>query len=220
TIEIVQSTDGGKTFGGTKHVATFVHYGLGNSPVTGGPAGVRINSFPSVAIDGQGAICVVFAAMRTTTNSAPDRANIFFTRSIDAGNTFSVPIQLNDDGTMTTQCMPSVAVTSNGVIGAKWWDRRNDPGHDGLTDVYMTLSTDGGATFGKNFRVSDQNWLFGQVDRWVATTYHGDYDGLAASGNNFLLSWSDERNGDPDVYFTSVPSDINVQEPDFGVVPS
>jgi len=220
SIEICQSNDGGRTFGNVKRVAAFFQYGFGSTPLTGGPAGVRTNAFPSVAIDGQGAIYVVFPAKGLTSPSVGDRSNIFFTRSLDGGNTFSSPVQLNDDATTATQSMPSIAVTSNGVIGAKWWDRRNDPGHDVLTDVYMAISNDGGATFSRNFRITDQNWFFGSIDRSVNLTYHGDYDGIAASENNFFLSWSDERNGNPDVYFTTVPLTVNVQDPDFSVVPS
>src|SRR5262249_35620880 len=129
-IEIVKSMDGGKTFSSPVNAARFLQYGAGlfGSPatLTGGPAGGRTNFFPSVAIDAQGSIYVAFAARAFGPTTVPDRSNIFFTKSNDGGNTFSAPVQLNDDGTTTTQCFPSVAVTADGAIGVKWWDRRND----------------------------------------------------------------------------------------------
>ena len=220
-IVILKSTDGGQTFGAPVDVARFRPYGAGlfGSPatLTGGPGGVRTNFFPSVAIDGRGAINVVFAARSLAPTTVPDRSNIFFTRSTDGGISFSTPVQLNDDGTTTTQCFPSVAVTAGGAIGVKWWDRRNDPARDVMTDVYMTMSFDGGATFSKNFRVTDHNWMPNRVMPPVNPTYHGDYDGITAAGETFLLSWSDERSTDPDVYFTTVPSNINTTSPDFNI---
>ncbi len=95
----------------------------------------------------------------------------------------------------------------------KWWDRRNDPVNDSLTDVYMSVSADGGATFGKNLRVTDHNWVFGPSS---FGSYHGDYDGMAGDAGTFHLSWSDERGSDPDVYYAFFPSTV-AAGPDFNV---
>lgn len=206
-ITIVKSTDGGSTFSAPKSAATLISVGA----ATGGND-VRTNSFPSITIDKNGTAHVVYNA--TVIPNGSDRSDVFYTRSTNGGTTFSAPVKLNDDGTPTTQLFPSIGAASDGTLGVKWWDRRNDPLNDGLTDVYMTISRDGGASFEKNFRVTNHNWVFGPSE---LGDYHGDYDGIAADGSNFFLSWSDERGSDPDAYFAQIPMSRDANSPDFNI---
>ncbi len=208
-IGIVKSTDGGVTFSAERRVA-----GVTNISTMTGGGGVRTNSFPSMAVDKNGAVHVVYDAW---TRSLVDRSDIFYVRSTDFGNTFSSPLQLNDDGSATTQFLPSIAAASDGTLGVKWWDRRNDLSGDSLTDVYMTISHDGGASFGKNFRVTNQNWFFGPIEIGFAGGYHGDYDGITADANNFYVSWSDERNSEADAFFSQIPTTRDPNTPDFNI---
>ena len=211
-ITIVKSTDGGKTFGSPKTAASFLTIA---SDVTGGN-GVRTRSFPSMAVDKNGVVHIVYDAEPQLL--MPDRSDVFYVRSNDGGNTFSVPVRINDDTTATTQVFPAVAAAGDGTVAIKWWDRRNDPINDSLNDVYMAYSTDGGMTFGKNFRVTNANWVFGPVDLQTnASDYHGDYDGLAADGSNIYVSWSDERGAFPEAYFTLFPTNHDPNTPDFNI---
>ena len=206
-ITLTKSVDGGASFSTPKSAVLFTSVA---STLTGGN-GVRAGSFPATAVDKNGTYHLVYAAVPS--GQAVDRSDIFYVRSTDGGITFSTPVRLNDDGTATSQWSPSIAVTEDGRIGVKWWDRRNDPLNDSLTDVYMTVSADGGATFGRNVRVTDHNWVFGPS---ALGSYHGDYDGLAGDSGNFHLSWSDERGSDPDVYYAYFPSSVT-SGPDFNV---
>ncbi|MEW6735589.1 MAG: hypothetical protein AB1489_30135 [Acidobacteriota bacterium] len=223
-ISIVKSTDGGKTF--TSPIVAGRRF-LSSPSLTGGLFGVRTDNFPSMAIDQQGIVHIVYGAGVDLGGSAFDKGDIFYTKSTDAGNTFTNAIRLNDDTTSTSQSIPSVAVTDNGIIGVRWWDRRNDPISDSLTDVFMTISRDGGTSFSNNFQVTNHNWFFDPVEKenvgsaefnfTLSGNYHSDYDGIAAFGNDFFVTWSDERSGDPDVYFTKIPANYNTKTPDFSV---
>lgn len=206
-ISVVRSTDGGRTFSAPRTAASFNLM----KTVPGGNS-VRTNSYPSIAVDGSGGVHIVYAAIPS--GSTRDRGDIFYVRSTDGANSFTAPRRLNDDTTATTQLLPAIAVAADGTLGVKWWDRRNDPVNDNLTDVYMARSQDGGNSFGKNFRVTDTNWAFGPSE---FASYHGDYDDIKAQGNNFFISWSDERNSDPDVFFTQIPADRNGDLPDFNI---
>jgi hypothetical protein len=223
-ILVVKSTDGGVTFGAASVVASFFTQESilsdliqGEQVYTGGQFGVESTSYPQAVVDQSGNIGVVFEATSLSAAGPADPSNVFFTRSSDGGGSFSAPLQLNDDGGTTTQWRPSIAVTPSGVFGVKWFDRRSDPAHDSLTDVYMATSSDGGNTFSKNFRVTDTNWLFGEEDAPETIDFHGLYDTMAALGETFLCSWSDERSGKSDVYFTSVPASFDSASPDFGM---
>jgi hypothetical protein len=209
-IGIRKSTDGGKTFSAEVRIVRFI----GPRTMTGG-GGVRTNNFPSIKVDNNGTLHVVYASWTT---SALDRGDIFYVRSIDGGATFSVPTKLNDDSTTTTQFLPAMGIASDGSLGVKWWDRRDDVRNDSLTGVYMTISHDGGMTWSKNFRITDQNWVFSPIETFFASAYHGDYDGLAGDeAGNFLLCWSDERTGSSNVFFAKVPAMPAVAGPAFNI---
>ena len=180
TISIVKSTDGGRTFSTPKSIASI----FDTSNLTGGidGSGVRTNSFPSIAVDQKGTVHIVYGAtsINNLLPTGTDRSDVFYIRSTNAGNTFSSPIKINDDVTSTSQALPSLAIAADGTVGVRWWDRRNDPIFDSLTDVYMTTSTNGGASFGSNFQVNNHNWSFGALEGGIAPGYHGDYDALTA----------------------------------------
>src|SRR5262249_12066571 len=173
---------------------------------------VRANSLPDIAVGPDGSIHVVYDAQPAL--GGKDRSDIFYFRSIDRGKSFSRPDRLNDDNTNNSQLFPSVAVTSGGAVGVEWWDRRNSP-KDCLTDVYMAISRDGGNTFGPNFRVTKQNFVFTPIEATVSGGYHGDYLNITAAGETFFPSWSSEARGNPDAYMGIVPSDIDPLAPDF-----
>ena len=206
-ITVTKSTDGGATFSALKSAVLFTELA---GTLTGGND-VRCDSFPATAVDQNGTYHLVYAAV--SPGQTVDRSDIFYVRSTDGGATFSAPVRVNDDATATSQWSPAIAVAADGRIAVKWWDRRNDPVNDSLTDVYMTVSADGGATFGKNIRVTDHNWVFGPSE---LGNYHGDYDGMAGDAGIFHLSWSDERGSDPDVYYAYFPSTVTAG-PDFNV---
>ncbi len=206
-ITVTRSVDGGNTFSALKS-ATLV------SPLTGtltGGNGVAAATFPTTAVDKNGTFHLAYAAVRSGQNL--DRSDIFYVRSTDGGASFSAPVRLNDDTTTTSQWLPAITAAADGTVAVKWWDRRNDPVNDSLTDVYMTTSTDGGRTWGTNVRVTDHNWVFGPS---TLGSYHGSYDGIAADSGNFYLSWSDERGSDPDVYYATFPTNVSAG-PDFNV---
>ena len=206
-ITVTKSIDGGVTFPALKSAVLFTP---APGTLTGGN-GVDAGSVPATAVDRNGTYHLVYAAV--SPGQALDRSDIFYVRSTDGGVTFSAPVRLNDDATATSQWSPSIATTEDGRIAVTWLDRRNDPQNDSLTDVYMTISSDGGATFSRNIRVTDHNWVFGPS---ATGSDHGGHDGLAGDSGNFHLSWTDERGGDPDVYYTVFPSTVTAG-PEFNV---
>jgi hypothetical protein len=86
-------------------------------------------------------------------------SNIWFVRSLDRGKSWSAPLRVNDntdapaDGPPDYRMTPVVAVSPTGQIGVAWYDRRNDPMRM-CWDYLFALSTDGGARFGPNERIS------------------------------------------------------------------
>ncbi|TME46107.1 MAG: hypothetical protein E6I55_07955 [Chloroflexi bacterium] len=131
-------------------------------------------------------------ADQTTSNGL----DIFLSRSTDRGATWSAQRRVNDDPTGVVHdqfynWLAADAVT--GAVDLSWYDTRNDP-NSTKTDVYATSSSDGGATFAHDTRVttvmSDES-----AANPCAQTHdqYGDYEGIAAHGGSIHPVWTDAR---------------------------
>jgi hypothetical protein len=145
---------------------------------------------PSIAIDGNDNIYIVWTDNRNDTT----KSDIFFSRSIDGGLSFSPNMKVNDDNlTSIEQRTPSIA-TGNGIIGIVWSDSRNS----GYESIYYANSTDNGDSFNINRRVDDD--------------YTAPFKArpvLAINDNKIGIAWADKRNGEYDIYFANSTDDGN-----------
>jgi hypothetical protein len=113
-------------------------------------ASLRVNSFPRVDVNpNNGHVYIVYGR-----HSVPnlDSGDVLFTSSTDGGQTWSIPLRVNDDRTSNDQVFPAVVVNGQGVIGVIWYDRRRDP-NNLLIDVYSAKSTNDDVSFDANQRV-------------------------------------------------------------------
>lgn len=136
--------------------------------------------------------------------------DIFYSRSTDKGGTFSPRARLTDDPIATdfaNKYVPGISAAPNGRLDAAWADFRDDDGH--LTsNTYYTSSSDGGATWSKNLRISSQgsNRHYGQFANY--SDVRGPV-GVASDNYGAYISWDDTRNATDaapaqDVYFAAV----------------
>jgi hypothetical protein len=201
-IHISKSLDGGRTFGSDGVAETLVSkvefIGQSASPNTCEGRQVLNGyidagfEYPTMVIHPvNGEVYVVF-------DSNPvgvDESDLFFTRSIDRGLTWSDPVRLNDDSTLNDQFMPAMSIAPDGTIAVIWYDRRNDP-HNLNFDVYLTTSKDGGRTWAPNKRinsVTSQVPPLGPNFDALRPCYMGDYNDIAADQNGFYIAWGDNR---------------------------
>lgn len=201
-IMISKSIDGGKTFGAdgvdNTLVAKVEFIGEDAPPAT--CQGRRILKgfidagfeFPSLAIN------PINGEVYVTYNSNPpglDQSDVYFVRSSDGGRSWSEPIRVNNDHTVSDQFMPAMAVAPDGTIAVMWYDRRLDPNNLKF-DIYMAVSHDNGRSWLSNKRVttasSEVPPLGPNFDR-VRPCYMGDYNDIVADHENFYLAWGDNR---------------------------
>ncbi len=142
-----------------------------------------------------------------------DIGDIYYTRSLDNGDTWSIPIVLNSDqadGDNKAQWMPSLSVTAAGDVQVSWYDRRNTT--DGTNyEEWGIESPDNGDTWLADAPISDV--LIPQPeqpDPGIVACYAGDYNYASAFCNHHYVTWTDGRNPvsghfQQDVYFATVP---------------
>lgn len=143
------------------------------------------SSMPSVALDPLGRVYVAWADRGT------GNLDILVSRSADDGASWSAPVRVNDN-TTGDQWMPSLAVDPRGVVHAAWMD-----GRTGAWNVYYANSTDGGATWSANVRVTT-------AETPLTFNRPGDYLALATDANgSAYVAWTDGRTGSMNIYFAT-----------------
>ena len=107
---------------------------------------------PKIAVARDGTLLL------TWIQSLPQKysGNVRFARSIDSGQTFTVPITLNDDGRITSHRFDSLAIDGDGRVVVTWLDARDrdaakERGEDYAgVSLYSRQSFDNGGSFGRN----------------------------------------------------------------------
>lgn len=171
----------------------------------------RMHSFPVLDVDrsngpNRGAIYVAWAE---TTNHRD--ADIFVEKlpPPNGGNPqHSSPVKVNNDGSGSDQFFPWLSVDStNGWVEVGFYDRRDDP-NGLLNNMYLARSTDGGASFGENTRVSAVS-SDPRIQSQVGAAFGGfiglgDYLGIAATRGKAHMLWADTRRGKQDVFYGQI----------------
>lgn len=173
----------------------------------------RANSFPSMAVCNNpsspyyGHIYIVYADNRF------GDGDIFFKRSEDGGQSWpgTFTRRINDDaqGNGKDQFFPWVSVDENCKVNVSFYDRRDDPANLRF-HLYFSHSTDSGANFSPNARVStvastNAQFLGGFVGDYLQNAatiagnaeYHHDLD-------RAMTLWMDTRDGAQDAYAGTV----------------
>ncbi|GAC1568453.1 MAG: sialidase family protein [Ktedonobacteraceae bacterium] len=196
---VVTSLDGGTTWTMPTSIAT-IHDIFGYFP----PERYRNLSLPAFACDPRTGQLYI-----TWSDKGTGDADILFSASQDHGQTWSTPLRVNDDALRNgaNQFQPQMAVAPNGVISISFFDTRLDPSHK-LIDVYLAQSTDHGAAFLKNVRVTTQSWnpAVGAPTDGYGSQFIGDYQGLAVDNRFAHPFWNDTRTGAQEIFTAAIPS--------------
>lgn len=192
-IRMRKSTNLGVSFGPIVTVAA-----LSSSTGTNGDLGLggnfRTNTFPQVVVNPVNGNLYLVVADRGAT--APDKADIFFTQSIDGGSTWSALTRLNDDATTNDQWQPALAVSPDGSrVFVGYYSRELD-GTNVMIDNYARIGTVSGTTvtFGPSMRLTTTSYpVVVGVDSSIVGTYMGDYDSATADASAFYYTWGDNR---------------------------
>ncbi len=195
-----RSFNGGVSFGPPITVATRMDtWGLDGSRF---PGNYRVAALAGFAVDPHtGALYVVYP---DTTSVASNGSNVdvYFTKSVDQGATWSVPKVINGDTNPPgDQFFPWIEVDASGRISMVTNDTRNtlqnDNAPQGLIDNYYTYSDDGGASW-TEVRLTSAPWS--TANDGFGGTFIGDYLGLGVGGHRTMPLYMSTQNGNADIF--------------------
>ena len=134
--------------------------------------------------DGRDKSIPEFESEETGIDGTYEFSDIFFSRSLDGGQTFSAAAKLNSDfqpvnGRGFDHYQPSAAVDHTGTVAVCWYDRRNDP-QNFQFERFCAESTNTGNTWAE-FRVrGSQSVPSRGQDLLLPRDEMGQYDGVTA----------------------------------------
>jgi hypothetical protein len=144
-----------------------------------------------------GRVYLVYTDRASTSTSDTD---IYVRYSDDNGTNWSAAVRVNDDpvGDGKSQFLPRIALDqTTGNIAVSFYDCRNSPSNN-KTELWATVSTNGGLTFQPNVKVS-AGVSSALVSVVSATQFdYGDYIGLSFCGGVFYPCWADNSNSTGD----------------------
>ncbi len=183
-LVFTKSTDGGVTWPDSNVVICDIPGGWDFAI----PGIYRANGMPVTACDlsngpYRGTIYINWSDQR---NGLED-TDIWLVKSTDGGKSWSAPKRVNDDPPGKQQFFTWMTIDQvTGFIYTVFYDRRGQAGV--LTDVFMAVSRDGGATF-DNFKVSESPF---NPDPGI---FFGDYTNVSAHNNIVRPIWTRLNNG-------------------------
>jgi Neuraminidase (sialidase) len=119
----------------------------------------------------------------TDQRNGPADTDVFVSKSIDGGLTWSNPIQVNNDsGIVAHQFLSAMTIDrSTGYLYCVFYDRRNYL--DNRTDVYLAISKDGGETW-SNERISESPFIP------ESEVFFGDYNDISVVDGMVRPIWT------------------------------
>jgi len=166
----------------------------------------RANGFPITKCDlsggpNHGTIYVNWSDQRNGANDT----DVWLTKSVDSGNTWSTPVRVNDDPAGKQQFFTWMDIDqTNGNLFCVFYDRRNYS--DTNTDVYLAYSTDGGTTF-VNQQISESSFVPN------SGVFFGDYTNITVHDNIVRPIWTRLQSGQLSIWTDVTPfEDLNSGE--------
>jgi hypothetical protein len=183
---------------------------------------IRSQEFPSLAVDtrtGFNRLYIAFNARTPGSLCTPSLfplgcLDIYLTRSIDSGATWSTPVMANPRpaGDESDKFFPWVTVNGKGKLGLVYYERKKTPGISGVAPNNWWITTTvrrfkHDLTLIDSLNVSPTFPVVTNND-YSATCYMGEYNSISANSqladDNFYVFWGDNRFGDPDIQFSKI----------------
>lgn len=194
-LGFAQSLDGGVTFQPANRIITNIR----GIRTTATLKNHRVNSFPSMTVDisngaHRGTIYAVWSNIGIPGVNTGTGIDVYMIKSTDQGATWSTPSRINQDefGLGKQHYFPWICCDSkSGTLSCIFYDDRNVASNK--CEVFAANSRDGGQTW-EDFKISDVSFTPSPIPG-LASSYMGDYLGIASQNRKVYPVWSDNRTG-------------------------
>jgi len=192
TLVISKSTNGGNTWSTPKTIAT-----VNLAPDTCGAfygclpnTNERVSNIPSIGVDNSTGPFRghVYAGFYTWNPNAYMEEEV--AHSANGGVTWSTPKRVTPLSDNHDQFFNWLNVSSDGVVGVTWLDRRDDPANVKY-EAFWSTSTNGGGTFLPNKKLSSV--ASDPHNDGFSGGFMGDYTGNAWAGEKLYATYCDTR---------------------------
>ncbi|MFT6320722.1 MAG: hypothetical protein ACJAT4_001650 [Granulosicoccus sp.] len=196
-IYLAKSIDGGATFSTEQKISNIAFPKLfsGNFSIEGIDDN-RIYPCPHVVVDpaDPAKVYATWTAFGID-SQVSNGMDIYLSRSEDGGDSWSIPMVVNDDtDDEIHQFYSSIAVNQEGVVFVSWYDQRDKNG-TADTNFFMGYSTDGGVVFEQK-NVTTLASDFSQISESNVGIGPGEYNQIITVGNYTIPFWGDGRTND------------------------
>ncbi len=202
-IYMTKSIDGGATFSPEQKISNIAFPKLFSGSISiDGIDDNRIYPCPHIVVDPSDAskVYATWTAFGVDAK-ASEGLDIYLSKSEDGGDSWTIPIVVNDDSEEEVhQFYSSIAVNKEGVVFVSWYDQRENEGTNN-TNYYMGYSEDGGTTFEQK-NVTSLASDFSQIAESNVGIGPGEYNQIITVGKYTIPFWGDGRtnNGQIMVY--------------------
>jgi len=151
--------------------------------------GTRVQVNPAISLDSSNNAYAVWEDSRDGANNKID-TNIYYSKRLNSTGLWSTPnLKVNDDTSQNpVQRNPRIAGTAAGIETAVWVDLRSNQ-----NNIYSSQLPAGGGAWPANKKITDN------------TSALKDFPDVAVdSANTAYAVWQDSRNGNIDIYFSSL----------------
>lgn len=154
----------------------------------------------------------LYAAWQDT-DASGGPAKIRISVSRDGGRTWSSPVTASRTPSSVHAFTPGLVVTGSGIVALTYYDFRNYDAVNGgpaNTDAWLAAFSDDGSTlhFEAETRLTDASFDIEQAP-WAGGYFLGDYEGLAAAGNDVHAVFVSTVGNAPD--FQASPANVEVE---------
>ncbi len=204
-LEVVVSTDGGASFNSSNLLARLLPYDapvVRNGEILPSATGNRIDN----------SLYVVYQGYYPDSNGVP---RILFTKSPDAGVTWSPAIPISDNPADSPVFNAAVSASPDGqTVTVTFYDGRlNNPTNSYLVDLFTAQSFDGGTNWQPNVRLTTVSSDVRLAPLTGSGYMLGDYLGIASPIGADVPAvpvWIDTRTGSPDPFATRIGGSSNI----------
>ncbi len=208
-FELKRSLDGGVSFV-TRVIALRMDTWSIETFNTRFPGTMRVP--PLVSLDVDRTSGTLYAVWPDTTDfsqgAGTANVDVYFSKSVDSGETWSVPVVLNGEGPFVgDQFFPWIEVDPTGRLHVLFFDTRNtnqvDQTINGMIDVYYAYSEDAGASWNE-IRLTPVPWNSANDGLNRPEQFLGDYLGMGVTDDHAWPIYPATHNGDTDIYTNEI----------------